>query len=90
MGNMHSEVLAALDISLEESVRMQLRNNHFPPVPSYMIPVAIDAIKACREHNENKEIDLPEGVSYQGSEVVKAYQIVSSFHLSAWLDSDEE
>jgi len=74
------------DLSLEDSVTIQLRSNHYPPVPYSMVPVCIEAIKACNELDYNREIKLPEGISFRGKITAPANQIVSQHHLDNWVD----
>ena len=36
-------------INLEQSIRWHLQYNLSPPVPSEMIPIAVKAVRLCRE-----------------------------------------
>lgn len=74
------------DITLEQSVTIQLRSNHYPPVPYEMVPICVEAIHACNELDYNREIELPEGISFRGKNTAPANEIVSQHHLENWVD----
>lgn len=90
MGNNLSNDLATMDISLENSIAIQLRSNHYPPVPLSMVQPCIDAINACNNGDWRDEIQLPEGVSWRGKPTAPANAIVEGHHLSAWLTDYED
>ncbi len=48
-----------LDLDLETQITIQLRNNHYPPVPYSMVQPCIDAIDAYNDGEHNKLIQLP-------------------------------
>ena len=77
-------------LGLEGSIAMHLRVNHYPPVPTSMVQPCIDAIDAYWEEDLNREIELPEGVSWRGSTTAPAYAIIDAHHLSQWCQEDEE
>jgi hypothetical protein len=74
-----------LDLSLENAIAMHLRGNHYPPVPLSMVQTCIDAIDACNDEDYNREIKLPEGVSWRGSEYAPANAIAEAHHLDPWI-----
>ena len=90
---MASGVLDDLGISLsiEEQIRIHLTSNHYPPVPSMMVPTCIEAIDAVNDAGLwNLEIPLPEGVSWRGCDTAPASAIIEAHHLEAWLIEREE
>lgn len=93
MGNNFASDLAESDISLENSITIQLRNNHYPPVPYEMVPVCMEAIIACQEGNSHHEIDMPiiDGfqVRWRDQITAPAWAIVEGHHLSHWVDDDD-
>jgi len=80
MGRMQAESMAEFDIPLETAIRWQLRNNHFPPVPSEMIPVSIKAVELAREGKHTEKITTPFEHRTYGWKV-PAYVIVDAYHL---------
>lgn len=56
-----------------------------------MIEPCIRAIEAVREGDSEREIALPEGVSWRGREAAPAHAIVEGHHLETWCyDEDYE
>jgi len=77
-------------LSLEDQITIQLRNNHYPPVPHSMVQPCIDAIYACCDEDYNRSIELPEGVLWKGLTNAPAYAIVEAHHLDAWVNTYED
>jgi hypothetical protein len=77
-----------IDLSLESAIGMHLRGNHYPPVPLSMVQPCIDAIDAAYDEDFNREIEMPEGVSYRGKDTAPAWAIIEQHHLDAWLPHD--
>ena len=75
-----------ISLSLEDQITIQLRGNHYPPVPYSMVQPCIEAIFACNEDESNRQIELPEGVLWRGQTTAPAYAIVEGHHLEAWVD----
>ena len=78
--------IASDGMDIEFAVRVHLQSNHFPPVPSMMVPVALQAIEAMNSEDYEAEIYLPEGVSFRGREFALAYQVVEAFHLHPFIE----
>jgi hypothetical protein len=74
-----------LGINLERGLAIHLQSNHYPPVPVAMVQPCIDAIDAYYEEDYNREINLPEGISWRGQTSCPASAIVDAHHLDAWL-----
>jgi len=86
MGSNMAYDLAESDlIDLDTQIRIHLTSNHYPPVPASMTQTCIDAIDAWWDEDYNREIPLPEGVSYRGNTTAPASAIVEAHHLDAWL-----
>lgn len=84
--------LQAIEMSnlmdLEQGIRWHLQYNHYPPVPSEMIPIAAKAVRLCREDKFNETIVLFfEHHVYGWS--VPAYVIVEAYHLEPWVNELE-
>ena len=78
-----------LELTLEDAIGMHLQGNHYPPVPLSMVQPCIDAIDAYYEDDFNKEIEMPEGVSYKGKTTAPAWANIEQHHLNAWLPEEE-
>jgi hypothetical protein len=78
------------DLSLEDSIAIQLRSNHYPPVPLSMVQPCIEAIQACNDEMSNKLITLPEGITWRNEPTAPAWAIVEGHHLDAWIVSYDE
>jgi hypothetical protein len=87
MGSNFATELAdgALGLDMANALRVHLRSNHYPPVPSSMVQPCMDAIQAFIDEEPNKLIELPEGVSWRGETSAPASAIAESHHLDAWL-----
>lgn len=89
-----------IHLTLEQQISIQLRNNHYPPVPSSMIQPCIEAIEACNEDDSCRLIQLPiDGVdrngepfqiTWRGSDKAPAWAIVEGHHLEGWVASDDD
>lgn len=73
------------DLSLETGLAYHLQANHYPPVPVAMVQPCIDAIDAFYEEDFDREINLPEGISWRGQTTSPASAIAEAHHLDAWL-----
>ncbi len=91
MGSTFATDLAEnIDISLESAIGMHLQGNHYPPVPLSMVQPCIEAIDAYYDEDFDKEIEMPEGVSYRGKTTAPAWAIIEQHHLNAWLPEGDE
>jgi hypothetical protein len=78
------------DLSLEQSITIQLRSNHYPPVPYSMVPVCIEAIKNYNDGHHGEPVELPEGVTWRGDTIAPSWAIIESHHLENWINNDED
>lgn len=87
MGSNFATELADYDLGLDLStaIGIHLSANHYPPVPSSMVLPCIEALEAYWEDETDREIKMPEGVSYKGLDTAPAWAIVEQHHLEAWL-----
>ena len=92
MGSNFANDLANYDLGLDLStaISIHLSANHYPPVPQSMVLPCIEAIEAYHELDSDREIAMPEGVSYRGRNTAPAWAIIEQHHLEAWLYNDEE
>jgi len=66
-----------------------LRHNHYPPVPSSMIPTCCDAIAAANAGDWDALTALPDGVTYQGRNTAPVWAIIEAHHLAPFVDDAE-
>lgn len=91
MGNTFANDLANEDfgLSLEQQIRLHLVSNHYPPVPTSMVPVCLEAIDLANSEGMYELVKLPSGVSYKGHPTAPVWAIVENYHLSPWLSQDD-
>lgn len=90
MGYLHATELAnETSLSLEAQLHIHFSSNCYPPIPQYMIPIAVEAIKACKEEQYDLEIELPQGVTFRNSTTVTAINAVDNLRLEAWTSGEE-
>jgi hypothetical protein len=87
MGSNFATELADYDLGLDLStaIGIHLSSNHYPPVPNSMVLPCIEALEAYWEDETDREIPMPEGVSYRGQNTAPAWAIIEQHHLEAWL-----
>jgi hypothetical protein len=72
-------------LSLEAALGYHLQHNHYPPVPTSMIPVCVQAIELAAEDNYDALVTLPEGVTWRGDEEAPVWAIVEGHHLEDFI-----
>ena len=85
MGSTFATDLAGLDLDLSTAIGIHLSSNHYPPVPTSMVLPCIEALEAYWENETDREIPMPEGITYKGFNTAPAWAIVEQHHLEAWL-----
>ena len=90
MGSVTAIGLADSVLDLETQLAYHLQGNHYPPVPLIMVQPCIDAIDAFYDEDWDREIAMPEGVSYKGINVAPAWAMVEQHHLSWFIDPIDE
>ena len=89
MGSNMAYELANNDLlDLETQIGIHLSSNHYPPVPSSMIQPCIEAIDAYWEGDYYKEIAMPEGITYKGTNTAPAWAIAEQHHLGEWVPQE--
>ena len=90
MGLNFATELSAMDsMPIEAQLNMHLQYNFYPAIPSSMVQPCIDAIDAYWDEDFDREIEMPQGVSYRSSNYAPAYAVVEQHRLDAWLESDD-
>lgn len=89
MGRMFADDLAhladddAIDVGM--ALSLHLTTNHYPPVPTSMVPVCEQAIGFANSEDYEALVDLPDGVTWKGEEQAPTWAIVESFHLDSFI-----
>jgi len=88
MGSNFARDLADYDLGLDLStaIKIHLTSNHYPPVPTSMVLPCIEAIEAYWEEDTDREISMPEGITYKGLDKSPAWAIIEQHHLHAWCE----
>jgi hypothetical protein len=85
MGSNLAYDLANGELDLSTAIEIHLTSNHYPPVPKSMVLPCIEALEAYWEDETDREIQMPEGVTYLGKDTAPAWAIIEQHHLEAWL-----
>jgi hypothetical protein len=89
MGSLQAMEMAEM-LDVESAIAWHLQSNHYPPIPTSMVPVCIEAINNAIAGDWWKPVELPEKVSYRGSTHAPTSAIIEQHHLDAWVELDEE
>ena len=87
--NFATELSTETSLTLEQQVSIHFASNCYPPVPQFMVSVAVEAIKACNEEQYDLELELPAGVSFRNSTTITAINAVDNLRLFAWTTNNE-
>jgi len=82
--------IADMDIPIEEQVRFHLMTNIFPRPPVSMVAVAIEAIELYLEDKPYATIELPEGITFRGSNKGDAIAIIDAYRLGVFIPDEED
>ena len=89
MGSLQAMEMAEM-LEIESAIAWHLQSNHYPPIPTSMVPVCLEAIENAIAGNWLKAVELPAGTSYRGSTHAPTDAIIEQHHLHAWVELDEE
>jgi hypothetical protein len=90
MGSVTAIGLADSVLDLETQLGYHLQGNHYPPVPLSMVQPCIEAIDAAYDEDYNREIEMPEGITYKGKTTAPAHAIINQHHLKWFIDPVDE
>lgn len=77
-----------LGLDLSAQLGFHLGSNCYPP-SQWALQPCIDAVQAYWEDDLDKEIELPKGASFRGSNTAPARAIIINFHLDAWCEEED-
>ena len=94
MGNPQAAAYAELvedgTTGLSTALTAHLQSNHYPPVPTTMVPACIEAIDLANQDDYDATVDLPEGITYKNATAAPVWAIVEAHHLQAFINDPEE
>jgi hypothetical protein len=90
MGSVTAIGLADSVLDLETQIGYHLQGNHYPPVPLSMVQPCIEAIDAAYDEDYNREIEMPEGITYKGKTTAPAHAIINQNHLNWFIEPYNE
>lgn len=77
-------------LSIEQQVAVHLSANHYPPVPSSMVQPCLDAINAYWADELDRDISLPNGITWRDKNSAPAHAIIEAHHLWEWCQEPNE
>jgi hypothetical protein len=75
-----------MPVPAEHILFHHLHDNHYPPIPAALYPIAIEAIEACDEGDTDRQITLPKSAD---REFLLAWQVVEFMHLDGFIIDPE-
>lgn len=75
---------------LETALSWHFTANHFPPLPTTLIPAAMQAIAMASDEEWDEAVELPEGITYKGQNTAPVAAMVEAWHLGAFIDAARE
>ena len=90
MGYQYAQSLTDTDLTLKQQLAIHFSSNCYPPVPSFMVDVAVEAINAYNDYDGGRVISLPAHVTFKGSNQVTAFETIETLRLDAFLNNIEE
>lgn len=88
MGSMSAESMLE-EAGLDKALVWHLQSNHYPPIPTSMIPACLRAIENAKAGKWNKKIKLPEGVTWKGKKYTVTNALVEHAHLKTFIFTGE-
>lgn len=76
--------------SLRTAVSWHVRTNHYPALPSTVVPVALAAIHFAGIGCWDTRLVLPDGMRYKLLPTATVRDLVDEWHLSAFIQEEEE
>ena len=91
MGANFARDLASGDfgLTLEQAVSIHLTANHYPPVPTSMVPVCVQAIENANDGEFDAPVNLPKGITWRSRADAPTFAIIESYHLDEFVFFDE-
>ena len=88
--NFAHDLSSETSLTLEQQIAIHFSSNCYPPIPQFMVAVAVEAINAYNEYDGSRIITLPAGVTFRDSKEVTAFEAIDNLRLGSWCNTDEE
>lgn len=72
-------------VGFEAALRWHLEHNHYPSVPSSMVPSCALAVVLAGDGEWDALVALPDGIFYKGEDRAPVAAIIEQHHLEAFL-----
>ena len=76
-----AEAVSDHHITLDAALHWHLTSNHYPPLPTTLIPAAIRAIKVARKEQWHRKVLLPKYHSFRGRRLAPVGEFIEALHL---------
>ena len=86
--NFANDLATMPELSLSDAMGIHLRSNFYPPILLSMVQPCIDAIDAYWECDNDRDIELPEGVTWRGNTSAPTWAIIENHRLDPWCYGD--
>ena len=78
------------DTNLSAALLWHLTGNHYPPLPTSLVPVAKRVIEKASRCEWDSNVRLPAGITYKGKSLAPVGECVQAWHLDAFILSAED
>jgi hypothetical protein len=89
MGHMSAVDMVA-HASQDNALRWHLQANHYPPLPSSLLPVAKRVIQKAKRRDWDARVRLPKGILWKGKTTAPVSACVEAWHLDAFLEQEDQ
>lgn len=83
-----AEAVSDSNISLEAALHWHLTSNHYPPLPTALIPAAMRALKAARKEQWHRRVLMPKNISFRGLRLAPVGDLIEALHLEDFINAD--
>jgi hypothetical protein len=86
------------EIGLKQALAAHLTSNHYPPLPTELVPACIKAIRNCEDGLENRPVRLPKGfklghkphgVINHNTNQPPSWRLAEACHLDAFIQEED-
>ena len=78
------------EIASDVALYWHLTSNHYPPLPSSLIPTAQRALKKAAAGLWKARVLLPAGATYKGKRTMQVSDVIDWLHLESFLECEED
>jgi hypothetical protein len=80
-----AEAVSDNSINIEAALHWHLTNNHYPPLPTSLIPVALRALKAARKEQWHRKVLMPKNLLFRGLRLAPVGNLIEALHLEDFI-----